>query len=75
MTTQANELIASIHSRMPVVLPHAAYDLWLDPAVKETRKLLPLLRPYPADEMEAYQVGRLVNDPAIDRAECIRRVG
>jgi putative SOS response-associated peptidase YedK len=60
---------------MPVVLPRAFYDLWLDDAVKDTRKLLRLLRPYPSDEMEAYPVSKLVNDPANDWADCIRRVG
>ena len=43
--------------------------------VRDPRKLLPLLRPYHADEMEAYPVGRLVNDPANDVPGCVRRVG
>jgi putative SOS response-associated peptidase YedK len=60
---------------MPVILPRSAYGLWLDAAVRDSSKLLPLLRPYPADEMEAYPVGRLVNDPANDVPGCVRRVG
>ena len=75
ITTEANELMAPIHGRMPVVLPSSAYRIWLDAAVRDSRKLLPLLRPYPADEMEAYPVGRLVNDPANDVPGCVRRVG
>jgi putative SOS response-associated peptidase YedK len=30
--------------------------------------------PFPADEMEAYPVSRLVNGPANDVGECIERV-
>jgi putative SOS response-associated peptidase YedK len=75
ITTEANELMAPIHGRMPVVLPRSAYRLWLDVAVRDPGRLLPLLWPYPADEMEAYPVSGLVNDPANDWAGCIRRVG
>lgn len=53
----------------------SAYDLWLDPAVKDPSKLRPFLVPYPADEMEAYPVGTLVNSPANDVESCIRRAG
>lgn len=31
LTTAANAAIAPIHHRMPVILPMAAYDEWLDP--------------------------------------------
>ena len=47
--------MAPIHDWMPVVLPEAAYDLWFDPAVKDLRKLLPLLWPYPAEDMEPFR--------------------
>ncbi len=41
---------------------------------QQVRGLLspPPLRPDPADEMEAYPVGRLVNDPANDVPGCVR---
>jgi len=31
--------------------------------------------PFPIDEMEAYPVSRLVNDPGNDVEECMRRMG
>jgi len=40
---------------------------WLDPKTQEPEKLLPLLRQYPADEMEFYPVSREVNSPAVDK--------
>lgn len=52
VTTNANELSANIHDRMPVILHPADYDLWLDPAVSDGERLLPLLQPYPSGEMK-----------------------
>lgn len=66
ITTEPNALLAPIHNRMPVILPPAAYALWLDPAA-----LNHLLTPYPADLMTAYPVSRLVNSPSTDTPACI----
>nr|WP_290221473.1 SOS response-associated peptidase [Trichocoleus desertorum] len=71
LTTQANELLSTIHDRMPVILPPSSYDLWLDPAVRQLEPLQPLLQPYPAETMTAYPVSTKVNSPAYDHAECI----
>ncbi len=71
LTTDANDLLGEIHHRMPVILPHEDYELWLDPAVREPEELLPLLAPYPADDMEAYPVSRMVNSPSNDDPGCI----
>ncbi|MCX7636159.1 MAG: SOS response-associated peptidase [Syntrophales bacterium] len=51
ITTQANEIVAPVHDRMPVILPPDVYDSWLDPANRDIRNLTDLLRPYPASEM------------------------
>ncbi len=74
LTTDANELLAPIHDRIPVILPRAAYDLWLDPGVHDPKRLAPLLVPFPADEMEAYPVSRLVNDPENDVPACLQPI-
>lgn len=71
ITTRPNELMASLHHRMPVILPPAAHEQWLDPAVQNPETLQGLLIPYPADEMTAHPVSTLVNDPTNDRAELI----
>ena len=75
ITTEANDLMAPIHDRMPVVIPKSEYDLWLDSDVKDPKRLQPLLVPYPSEEMEAYLVSTLVNNPANEDERCIRRVG
>lgn len=71
ITTAPNDLIAPIHNRMPVILPPAAYDRWLDPGEQAPAALDDLLVPFPADQMMAYPVSRLVNSPANDVPDCI----
>jgi putative SOS response-associated peptidase YedK len=71
ITTEPNELMASIHNRMPVILQLNTYSQWLDSAPQSPNRLQNLLVPYPAGEMEAYPVSTLVNSPGNDRAECV----
>lgn len=56
---------------MAVILAPEDYDHWLDPANQEVDRLRPLLRPYPAEAMTAYQVSTVVNNPANDTPTCI----
>jgi putative SOS response-associated peptidase YedK len=37
LTTDANELVGSIHDRMPVILDPGDYGLWLDPEVQDAK--------------------------------------
>jgi putative SOS response-associated peptidase YedK len=71
ITTEPNELMSTIHNRMPVILPDVAQAQWLDPAPMSG--LQALLVPYPAGEMEAYPISTLVNSPANDRPEIVVR--
>ena len=71
VTTAANEVVAPLHDRMPVIVPRDAYALWLDPAIGERARLDALLVPYAAEAMTAYPVSRRVNSPANDDPGCI----
>lgn len=71
ITVDSNELLRPIHDRMPLILTQGAEAIWLDPAIQEPIRLLPLPRPYPAEAMEAYPVSQLVNRPDHDSGECI----
>jgi len=71
ITTEANELLTPIHDRMPVILTRDAEAVWLDPAIQDPARLLPLLTPYRAEEMEVYPVNLRVNNPGNDGPECI----
>ncbi len=61
-TTAANSLMIPFHDRMPVILPHAMIEPWLDPAVTDTAKLKPILGQFAADEMQAWPVSRDVGN-------------
>jgi putative SOS response-associated peptidase YedK len=56
ITTEANELIKPVHDRMPVILPAKDEAAWLAPENRDSRALLALLMPYPAEEMEMAEV-------------------
>lgn len=70
LTTAANEVVAGIHDRMPVILPSRHYEAWLDPEA-ERDELNDLLVPYPGDDLETYPVSRFVNSPGNDDPRCI----
>jgi putative SOS response-associated peptidase YedK len=65
ITTTANELLADIHHRMPVIVRPESYDLWLN---EDSRSLdlKDLLVPFPTSEMIRHAVGYDVNDPKVD---------
>ena len=71
ITTEPNEMMKSIHNRMPVILPEDSYQTWLDPSEKQPDQLSVLLRPYPAELMAAYPVSTLVNNPRNDLPQCV----
>ncbi len=78
VTTRANRLLAPIHDRMPVVLPEAVWDRWLDPRpdpdADELAALAELLVPAPDDWFEAYPVSPRVNRVVDHDADLVRPV-
>ncbi|MED4970777.1 SOS response-associated peptidase [Parageobacillus toebii] len=74
ITTKANELVGTIHDRMPVILPQEWHDAWLDTKLEDTDYIKSLLQPYPAEEMKMYEVSTIVNSPKNDVADCIKPV-
>lgn len=71
MTTEANELMAKIHPRMPVILHARDYDRWLDR--EETERLpIDLLRPFESDEMEVFEANPKVGNVRNSGPELMR---
>lgn len=73
ITTSADDLMKPIHDRMPVILAKSEEDLWLDNS-SSVEDLEKLLDPYPAKEMEVYEVSSNVNNPRNNSEELIKRV-
>jgi putative SOS response-associated peptidase YedK len=61
VTTRANELLAPIHDRMPVVLDEGDWSDWLDPGSHDLDHLAAMLVPAPSDWFEVFPVSTLVN--------------
>lgn len=55
VTTTANELIASFHDRMPVIVSGDKESIWLGRDVVDAADLLSVLKPYPYNEMNCRQ--------------------
>src|SRR5437879_1606290 len=71
LTTEPNELLESVHNRMPVILDPTDYEQWLDPDIQDVNRFTSFLRPYPPDEMTWYPVNLRVNNPKHDDPLCI----
>ena len=61
ITTEANEVMAKVHQRMPAIIPPEDREAWLDPDISDPEALLPLLRPYDAGGMEVVPISNDVN--------------
>jgi putative SOS response-associated peptidase YedK len=71
VTCPANDLVAEIHDRMPVILPAEAYDHWLAGLDRDPRGLLV---PYLSAPMIMWPITTRVNKPANDDAEILRAI-
>jgi len=72
LTTAANSLMATIHERMPVILPAADYSSWLLPEQNGVEDLAGFFQPCPADILALVKVSSYVNLPLHNSEECIR---
>lgn len=66
LTTAANDLVAPIHDRMPVILPPEAVGPWLTVPARS------LLRPAPAGWLVATPVSRRANSVKNDDPACLQ---
>ncbi|MDD2899822.1 MAG: SOS response-associated peptidase [Desulfuromonadaceae bacterium] len=73
ITTSANKAIASIHERMPVILPQSAFNLWLDDHTQRD-KLTELLVTPSNELLTLVPVSTMVNSPRHTGPECIKPV-
>jgi putative SOS response-associated peptidase YedK len=68
ITTEANECMAPIHNRMPVILSKKDYVEWLNPAAKCPGTML---IPCPAGKLTRFPVSTFVNNARNQGPECI----
>ncbi len=71
LTTEANEIMAPVHHRMPVIVAPRDQDRWLDPQRREADELADILRPWDAGRLEAWPVDPAVGDARAEGPGCI----
>jgi putative SOS response-associated peptidase YedK len=74
LTVAANPTVAPIHDRMPAILAPEAFEAWLDVKGVEARAAALLLRPAPADLLEAFEVTSRLNNARNEGPELQERV-
>jgi putative SOS response-associated peptidase YedK len=70
MTTEASGAAASVHHRMPLIVPEALLGDWLDPTEPADTPLTQVLRAT-VTELEVVRVSRRVNDARNDDPELL----
>lgn len=73
ITTRPNDLMASIHNRMPVILREQDEQPWLDRSLQHKDDLQQLWEPFPSEELEAYPVSPKVGNVRNDEPELIKK--
>jgi putative SOS response-associated peptidase YedK len=74
ITKDADEFMAHLHNRMPVVLERDLENDWLDTEITSTSDVLGLLERSAGVPLDAYPVSRMVNKPSVDGKELIRPI-
>lgn len=62
ITMAANPKMSELHDRMPLILPHAAWAQWLDPAQQNPEEVARLVVPAPSELIEFHPVSTEVNN-------------
>jgi len=68
----ANEVMKSLHERMPALIAPAHYDLWLDARITDKAELMGYLNSAPSSQLVTYPISPWVNSPKHDDERCIQ---
>jgi putative SOS response-associated peptidase YedK len=72
LTTAANEDVASLHDRMPVIIDAGHYDRWLDCRSGRENEVLDLLAPLPRGRIALLSVNPKLNDPRAEGPDLLQ---
>ncbi len=74
ITTVPNTIVGKYHERMPVILEKEEEDIWLNSDIDEVSQLRTLLKPFPNDKLEEWEVGAKARNPRNDYSKVIEPV-
>jgi putative SOS response-associated peptidase YedK len=71
----ANDVMQSLHERMPAIIAPAHYDLWLDARVTDKAEIMSYLNSEPSSQLVTYPISPWVNSPKHDDERCMQPAG
>lgn len=71
VTAAPTELVARIHTRMPVILRKEHFARWLDPSPMAEPEFLEITKSYPADAMREHEISTYANNVKHEGPECL----
>jgi putative SOS response-associated peptidase YedK len=71
ITCPPNDLVATVHDRMPVILHDHVLDAWLKPDSVDVAFMRELLVPYPAEAMRSQPASQRLNNARYDAADVL----
>ncbi|WJE49667.1 SOS response-associated peptidase [Peribacillus frigoritolerans] len=74
ITTVPNELMTSIHDRMPVILKPEDEKDWLKPSINDPAYLQQYLKSFDSEQMEAFEVSTDVNSTKNNTPNLIQQI-
>lgn len=74
ITTVPNELMTSIHDRMPVILKPEDEKDWLNPSINDPAYLQRYLKSFDSEQMEAFEVSTDVNSTKNNTPNLIQQI-
>jgi putative SOS response-associated peptidase YedK len=74
ITKDADEFMAHLHHRMPIILDRDSEDDWLDAEITSTGDVLNILERSAGVILDAYPVSRMVNKLCMDDRSLIQRL-
>jgi putative SOS response-associated peptidase YedK len=67
----ANDIMKSLHERMPAIVASDDHGMWLDPRVADKDKIMGCLNSSPSSRLITYPVTPRVNSPKYDDEVCM----
>ncbi|ASS92681.1 SOS response-associated peptidase [Peribacillus simplex] len=74
ITTVPNEIMTSIHDRMPVILKPEDEKDWLNPSINDPAYLQQYLKSFDSEQMEAFEVSTDVNSTKNNSPNLIQQI-
>ncbi len=71
-TTGANDFMKPLHERMPVILRPGDYAAWLDRDNSGDEVTYALLQPWPRNNLQAWPVSTVVNNPRNEGSDLVQ---